>query len=164
MNQRGHILIETVMAATMLIIVAAIILPKTFYIYRTAQIEQEAATLVADLRNLQSQSRSSDFRAAGLNDFYAPSSVMTMYVNKSGWQIRHSVSEIYYRHNLPAALSIETFRSPAKVVVNFGQNGGSVQNNTFKIYAADNPSLCRYVIISGMGRIRTSTTPPAGEY
>ncbi len=164
MSQRGHFLIEGILAAALLSIVAALTVPQALTFWREALIEQEANILAADLRHLQSQSRSNDFRAAGLRDFYEPPAAMTLYVSETGWQMRRSVYDVYYRHNLPSALRLETFRSAAKVTVNFGQNGGSVQNNTFKIYAVSDPALCRYVIISGMGRIRTANAPPTGDY
>ena len=164
MTERGQTLIEAVVTVAILGILVAVVLPQASHFWRVAQVERETAALVADLRGMQEQSRSNDYRASGLKNFSNVPQTLTMYFSEKGWTIRRSQYEIYYRHIMPDALRLETLRSAANVTINFGQNGGSVQNNTFRIYAATEPALCRYVIISGMGRIRSAISPPSGEY
>ena len=148
-------------------IVAAMALPRAAHFLSVARLENEAAHLASDLRHLQEQSRANDFRATGLKNFYEPSAVLEMRFTETGWQVRRSEYEVYYRHRLPADIALAMYNNASLVSttsVNFGHNGGSVRNNTVKLYVRTDQTLCRYVIISGMGRIRVSSSPPTGEY
>ena len=145
-------------------IVAAMAVPRAARFLNAAKVEREATCLVADLRHLQEQSRSNGFRTTELTNFYERDSMLEMRLDAKGWRVQRSIYNIIYRHDLPKDVKLENLRGSAAVTINFGHNGGSVQNNTFKIFCGNDSSLKRYVIISGTGRVRVSDKPPSGEY
>ena len=167
MTQRGGLLTEVGIVLLVAGIALAVVLPRAVDFWRVARVENEATQLASDLRHLQEQSRTNDFRAVGLADFYELSANLTMNFNKNGWSVQRSVTDVVYRHRLPDGVKLNMYNNhstTATVSINFGHNGGSVRNNTFQFCDAANPALCRYVIVSGAGRVRVSSSPPTGDY
>ena len=123
-------------------------------------VEHEAAKLAADLRSLASQSRTNAYRAGELEDFYAPDSLREMKLDATGYRVYSPGKADAYRYDFPVNISLTVLRSAPGAVINFGHNGGTVQNNTFRLALKNNPAVCRYVVVNPAGRVRISKTPP----
>ena len=160
-GEGGAFLAETAIVVAIIGILAATLLPRGAFLWQDVVAEREAITLATDIRRLQEQSRANGYRALGLDDFYEAGEILEMRFTENGYVVRKTAYDIPYRHYLPEgfALSHEG-NNPRTVRLNFGHDGGSVQNNTFKIYSVKNPSVRRFVVISSAGRIRISRVAP----
>lgn len=164
--QKGAVLVEIVIAALLAGVVAAIILPRGDAVAGEFIVEREAQMFASDLRSLQEQSRSNGYRALGLNHFHSPTSTLEMQFYKNGYRVQQNSFTIIYKHDFPAEIDLALDSTSANAprltntTVNFGHDGGSVKNCTFRLSLKNSPSVCRYVIISSSGRIRIDRRRP----
>ena len=160
---KGQTLLETALVLAIVGIVATVALARAGDFFIRVTVENEANRLAADLRDLQEQSRSKGYRTLELAHFYEFTADYTMYFDEGGYTVRSGYYKFAYRHDLPASLELRTLRNalPTGISINFGVDGGSVQNNTLMVVAKDNPAIYRYVIVSSAGRVRVSKEQPS---
>ena len=159
---RGSALLEVVIVTMLMMIVALMAFPYAKNYWDELIVEREASQLAYDLRRLQAQSRSNGYRTPELRHFYAESANLYMRFTADGYKIQRTVYKTIYRHDFPQGIRLTTAGNMpiSSATISFGVQGGSTQNNTFRIYSIDDTTIYRYVIISAEGRIRVDKKLP----
>lgn len=151
MNERGSLLFEAVIAAAIMSVLAASILPRIFDGGTGLMtLEGEAARLSTELQYFRTlvmsvQRSHSDFSAA-------PSEVTPQFMLEGDAYYIRSGTRLILRHTLPRGV---TLKSGSRSAV-FKANGGGTPL-TIALHAGQE---VRYVIIDLAGRVRISHTPP----
>ncbi|MBQ7515212.1 MAG: hypothetical protein IJS96_02920 [Schwartzia sp.] len=149
MDEKGFSLIEAVLTAMVISLLASVALPRLFFQYSTLTLDRETERLAAALAVYREESV---YAAAQRQEFLDASEhqVPVFRLERGGYSIKGRTGS--KRHTLPAGIELSCNR----VTVMF-YGTGNAEPLTIILRSGTER---RYVIIDLAGRIRVSLTPP----
>ena len=154
-REAGFSLLETVIVAAIVAVVAAFAIPCGQSMLATALLDHEAQILASDLRFLQSISRTATCDSRGMNIPAEPGlgSGPKMQINAKGYSIKAGDSTLLREHEVPPEIRIVTRNMES---VSFGVNGNpmAAKMGSVFLYWKGNVNWKRRVVLDSVGRIR----------